>query len=68
MAELTRGPASAMVFKLRRPNHVRALALPGAHLFDPSGVRPMKDWVVVPAGSAGEWKQLANAAMQSVEW
>src|SRR5207249_1725876 len=43
---------SAMVFKL--PDEAareQALALDGAHLFDPSGGRraPMKEWVVVPA-------------------
>ena len=42
--------AQAMVFKL--PNageREAALALTGAHLFDPSGAgRPMKEWVVVP--------------------
>ena len=57
----------AMVFKLRGPDHARALGLPGAHLFDPSGMRPMKDWVVVPADSAGVWPELAEAALRSVE-
>ena len=57
----------AMVFKLRGPEHARALALPGAHLFDPSGMRPMKEWVVVPTDSASVWPALAEAALRSVE-
>jgi len=33
-------------------------------LFDPSGMgRPFKDWVEVPASSAGAWPALAEAAL-----
>ncbi|MEV4556907.1 hypothetical protein AB0K51_07890 [Kitasatospora sp. NPDC049285] len=39
-----------------------ALHLPGAHLFDPMGGRPMKDWVCVPADAAGHWDNFAEAA------
>ena len=56
----------AMAFKLGRdsPDHARALELPGAQLFDPSGMgRPFKDWVEAPAGSAGAWPSLAEAAL-----
>lgn len=56
----------AVAFKLGRnsPGHAAALALPGAKLFDPSGMdRPFKDWVVVPLSSAGMWHQLAEAAL-----
>ena len=40
-----------MVFKLPDPAaHAQALALDGAHLFDPGGKgQPFKEWVVVPA-------------------
>jgi hypothetical protein len=57
----------AMAFKLGRdsPGHARALLLPGAGLFDPSGMnRPFKDWVEVPVASAEEWSGLAEAAME----
>ena len=56
----------AMVFKLSGAAHATALGLPGAHLFDPSGMRPMKEWVVVPANHAGEWEALARAALDYV--
>ncbi|WP_106403297.1 hypothetical protein [Actinocorallia populi] len=56
----------AMVFRLVEgtPEHTAALELPGASLFDPSGRgREIKDWVVVPHSSAGEWTDLAEAAL-----
>ena len=54
----------AMTFKLRQPEHAAALALPGAHLFDPSGAgRPMKEWVEVPAEHADQWPALAREAL-----
>jgi hypothetical protein len=56
----------AMVFKLTdQAARERALALDGAHLFDPSGGRraAMKEWVVVPAAHAAEWPNLANLAL-----
>ncbi|MFF3443223.1 hypothetical protein [Streptosporangium sp. NPDC002721] len=56
----------AMVFRLVRdtPEHAAALQLTGACLFDPSGQgREMKDWVVVPHSSAGQWTDLAEAAL-----
>ena len=54
-----------MVFKLTLPEaHARALALPGAHLFDPSGRgEPFKQWVVVPPQHADEWEALAIDAL-----
>jgi hypothetical protein len=57
----------AMVFKLPDPEaHVRALALEGAHLFDPGGKgRPFKDWVVVPFAHEAEWESLAEIALQA---
>ena len=43
-----------------------ALALSGAHLFDPSGTRPMKEWVVVPSDHADAWLGLAREALKYV--
>lgn len=56
---------TGMVFKLTDPAaHARALALPGAHLFDPSGRGEVfRQWVVVPPGQAGEWEALAYEAL-----
>ena len=57
---------SALVVKLADPvAHARALALDGAHLFDPGGKgRPFKEWVVVPAAHAAEWESLAAHALK----
>lgn len=56
----------AMVFKLAVPDHSAALALPGAVLFDPSGMgRPMKAWVQVPLEHATEWARLADRALET---
>ena len=56
---------TGMVFKLTDPEvHRRALALPGAHLFDPSGRgEAFRQWVVVPPAQAGEWEALAYEAL-----
>jgi hypothetical protein len=57
----------AIVFKLSDTSaREAALALAGAHLFDPSGGRraPMREWVVVPAAHAARWRQLADEALQ----
>ena len=63
VAGFTRG---AMVFKLPDPGtHTRALALAGAHLFDPSGKdRPFKEWVVVPAEHADQWEAFSHEALK----
>ena len=56
----------SMVFKLTdAKRREAALALDGAHLFDPSGGRraPMKEWVVVPAVHAKQWRKLADQAL-----
>ena len=55
-----------MVFKLSGAAHTRALALAGAHLFDPMGGRPMKEWVVVPAEHESEWLALTRDAQAYV--
>ena len=58
----------AMVFKLGAPTHADALALPGARLFDPSGLgRPMKEWVVVPDEYASRWPEFAREALLYVD-
>jgi hypothetical protein len=57
----------AMVFKLTGASHAEALALSGAHLFDPGMGSPMKAWVVVPADHAARWLEFAKAAMQYVD-
>jgi hypothetical protein len=54
----------AMVFKLAGEQHKQALALKGAHLFDPSDMnRPMKEWVVVPYAHRTRWRTLAHGAL-----
>ena len=58
----------AMTFKLGAPWHDEALALPGARLFDPSGMeRPMKEWVEVPSEHASRWLELAREAFRYVD-
>jgi len=53
-----------MVFKLPDPDaRERALALDGAHLFEPMEGRAMREWVVVPAAHADEWPRLAERAL-----
>jgi hypothetical protein len=54
-----------MVFKLTDGGaREEALALDGAHLFDPSGKgRPFKEWVAVPAAHAARWPVLAEQAL-----
>jgi hypothetical protein len=56
---------TGMVFKLTDPAiHARALATPGAHLFDPSGRgEHFRQWVVVPPEQADEWEAFAYDAL-----
>jgi hypothetical protein len=59
-----------MTFKLGAgtPEHAEAMALPGAHPFDPSGRdRPFKDWVQVPATHADRWQDLAEQAWRAAQ-
>lgn len=56
-----------MVFKLEGDAHATALALEGAHLFDPMGGRPMKAWVQVPPTHETQWADLARRAEASLE-
>ena len=55
-----------MVFKLPDESvREQALALEGAHLFDPSEKgRSFKEWVQVPAAHMGEWPGLADEALR----
>jgi len=56
-----------VVFKLGAPEHAKAIALPGAVLWDPSGKgRPMKEWVALPAEASGNFKKFAKAALEYV--
>src|SRR6266852_3390892 len=57
----------AMTFKLGGDSHAEALALKGAHLFDPSGMgRAMKEWVVVPLAHSKRWPELGHKALEYV--
>jgi hypothetical protein len=57
----------SMVFKLEGEAHAAALALPGAMLFDPSGMgRPMKAWVRVPLDQVSAWSRLTASGAQGV--
>jgi hypothetical protein len=57
----------SMTFKLAGAAHATALALDGAHLFDPSAMgRPMKEWVQVPYANRDRWASLAEAAIAYV--
>lgn len=56
----------AKVFKLRSEAHAEALALPGAHLFDPMDGRPMKEWVELPHKQAARWLEFARHALAYV--
>lgn len=52
-----------MVFKLSGEDHEHAMALEGAHLFDPSGKgRAMREWLQVPYDHEASWPAFAEAA------
>src|SRR5664279_2738276 len=51
-----------MVFKLEGDAHAGALALRGAHLFEPMAGLPMKAWVQVPPTHETQWAKLARKA------
>ena len=55
-----------MVFKLEGDAHSRALALDGAHRFEPMAGRPMKAWVQVPPTHQTQWAELARTAEASL--
>ncbi|MEZ0069074.1 hypothetical protein ABIA32_005117 [Streptacidiphilus sp. MAP12-20] len=55
-----------LVVRLNRDTeqHAAALALPGSHLFDPMGGRPMKDWICLQLAAKDQWLPLTEAARQ----
>lgn len=56
-----------LVAKLDGPDHTRAIGLPGATLFDPSGKgRPMKAWVQIPFNMHSEWSHMAQSAHHAI--
>jgi hypothetical protein len=56
-----------MVFKLEGDAHAAALALTGAHLFEPMVGRPMKAWVQVPPTHESQWAELARKAEAALD-
>jgi hypothetical protein len=57
----------SMVFKLRGSAHAKAMTLPDAKAFDPSGKdRPMKEWVQLTPFTRDQWPQLADDALEYV--
>lgn len=56
-----------MVFKLVGDTHATALALEGAHVFEPMAGRPMKAWVQVPPTHETQWADLARKAETGLE-
>jgi len=54
-----------MVFKLEAEAYATALALDGAHCFEPTDGRPMKAWVQVPPTHETQWAELARKAEAS---
>lgn len=56
-----------MVFKLEGEDHAAALALEGAHLFEPFAGRPLKGWVQVPPTHETQWADLARRAEGALE-
>jgi hypothetical protein len=57
----------SVIFKLDDADHVAAMGIEGAALWDPSGRgRPMKGWVSVPHLQSRHYAQLAIAALNFV--
>jgi hypothetical protein len=56
-----------MVFKLRGDAHATALALDGAHVFEPMAGRPMSAWVQVPPTHETQWAEIARKAEAGLE-
>lgn len=56
-----------LVFKLAGTEHDKAISLPEAVLWDPSGKqRPMKEWVALTVASKNHFNTLAASAMDYV--
>jgi hypothetical protein len=57
----------ALVIKVTGAARTRALALPDAKHFDPSGKdRPMKEWIQLTPASRDQWPDLADDALAYV--
>lgn len=57
----------SLAFKLSGDAHKKALAVPGATLWDPSGKgRPMKEWVALPSTSLQNAETWAHSALHYV--
>ena len=60
---------TGMVFKLTDPDvHRRALALPGAHLFDPTSIDDMVTAVEDILARPDEWSRLGTARAAHFSW
>ena len=55
-----------LVVKLDGAAHAAAIALPGATLFDPSGSRPMKQWVQLPVAHRDRWLEFVRLACEGM--
>jgi hypothetical protein len=55
-----------IVFKLTGEAYHEAISLDGSQAFDPSGKRPMKEWVQVPFEHKDKWADFAEAALEYV--
>jgi hypothetical protein len=56
-----------MIFKLTGEAHSEALSLDGSQLFDPSGKRPMKEWIQIPYDYKKLWAKFAKEAAKYVK-
>ena len=51
-----------VMFKLEGAAHAEALALEGAHVFEPMPGRQMQQWIVVPPAHAHRWPEFGASA------
>jgi hypothetical protein len=58
---------NSLVVKLHGDSFHEAMQLDGSTLFDPSGGRPMKEWVVVPFDYQDRWKSFALEATEAAK-
>ncbi len=56
-----------MVFKLPKEAEQEALALDGAHYFNPMDDRPMNGWVQLSYHYAARWPEFAEQALEYVK-
>ena len=59
--------AQAAVFKLTGEAEQEALALDGAHYFNPMGDRPMNGWIQLSYHYADRWPEFAHQALEYVK-